>query len=220
MPGLNQDTHFKGNCNNNTTAAAKAKDSREKMRTQLAKELGISESEYMFCLCEAITIIIPIKVNPHKDSPNDPGIDYSGTVAVNCLLPIHLLNNKANRAVYEHLVGLGYTDQIPCTILFYSRKSLQTYEASMAKMYALLGTSEVEEKIFNAITNVEDDNSLNYCRIFDHPNVHSSLVRDLKQKYLDNNAELCIEVPRPYDMMVSYTLFCFESIHCLYESTI
>ena len=91
LPALGQKYQFK-------LPNTKEGDKHKLLQHKLASLLDIGDVEYEFFLTEAISIIIPIiipiNILPHRDKLNDGKNTKSGTVTLNCTLPISIITNK------------------------------------------------------------------------------------------------------------------------------
>jgi hypothetical protein len=200
MPSLDQENHFELP----DTVAGRA---RAELRSKLAKELGVSGEDVKFCRCEALSIIIPVIVRHHKDNPNDPKDGFSGTLTLNCTLPIEILENKHTIA---YLKLLGYTKTFPLSVVMYSRAVCRTYSNLKEHLNILLDMntnssrgkrSKFNEEIYKALTNTGADNDRSFIRIFDHQEKHEALIEQLSKKF-EEQGQNGVEVPFTYEAMV------------------
>ena len=122
MPALGQKYQFK-------LPNTKAGDKHKLLQHKLASLLDIGDVEYEFFLTEAISIIIPIiipfNILPHRDKLNDGKNTKSGTVTLNCTLPISIITNKK---VLELVKLLRNSTTFPSSIIFHSMEKLNEIE--------------------------------------------------------------------------------------------
>jgi hypothetical protein len=190
LPKLNQQHQFK-------LPNTKAGKSRSKLRHGLASLLHVGETDYDNFRVEAISIIIPIIVHPHTDSLNDStSKDHSGTITVNCSLPLNIVTNAT---LLKQLKSLGYTDTFPCSIILYARKCCGSFYKLMCTLQQLEQGSNVEEAIVESIEKKDEYNPRDYIgNIFNNHNIY----KDSFHKIEDTQGSGKVEIPYTYDIMV------------------
>jgi hypothetical protein len=178
---------------------------RAKLRWGFASSLFVPEKDNEYFPIEAISIIIPIIVGPHVDAMND-GVhsNQSGTLTVNCSLPINMIKNKI---LLKKLESIGYTDTFPCSIIFYTRKCCGTYYKFMCSLEKLGSGSNIEQVVVESIRKKKGMNTRDYIgNLFDdhdrayHNNLMERLEgirQDVKQEDIPR-----IQMPFTYDIMV------------------
>jgi len=190
LPALGQKDHFKLP---NTSAG----DARKKLRHELAALLGVEGLEYEFFLTEAISIIIPIIILPHRDKLNDGKTkNQSGTVTLNCTLPISIITDKK---VLELVKLLGYTTTFPCSIIFYGRGCCGSYFNFVEKCNEMEQGSKAEQAIVSCVRKTDVVDSRDYIgQLFNSSPCHYDTI---SAKLVEATPKM--EVSFKYDIMVS-----------------
>ena len=192
MPALGQKDHFKLP---NTNAGH----ARKTLRHELASLLGVGVHEYEYFLTEAISIIIPIIILPHRDKLNDGKTkNQSGTITLNCTLPMSIITNKQ---VLELLKLLGYTTTFPCSIIFYCRGCCGNYSNFVEKLNEMEQGSTAEQAIVACVRKADVVEPRDYIgQYFNSSPCHYDTIF---AKLVETTPK--IPVSFKYDIMVSLT---------------
>jgi len=190
LPALGQKDHFKLP---NTNAG----DARKILRHKLAALLGVEGLEYEFFLTEAISIIIPIIILPHRDKLNDGKTkNQSGTVTLNCTLPISIITNEK---ILELVKLLGYTTTFPCSIIFYGRGCCGNYFNFVEKCNEMEQGSKAEQAIVSCVRKTDVVDPRDYIgQLFNSSPCHYDTIF---AKLVETTPK--IPVTFKYDIMVS-----------------
>ena len=190
MPALGQKDHFK-------LPTTKAGDQRKLLRHKFASLLDVGDLEYEFFLTEAISIIIPIIILPHRDKMNDGKTKHqSGTVTLNCTLPISIITNKK---VLKFVKLLGYTTTFPCSIIFYGRGCCGNYFNFVEQLNEMEKGSKAEKAIVSCVRKTDVVDSRDYIgQLFNSsPGPYDSIFA----KLVETTPK--IPITFKYDIMVS-----------------
>ena len=168
------------------------------LRHKLASLLGVGGHQYEYFLTEAISIIIPIILLPHRDKLNDgTAKNQSGTVTLNCTLPISIITNKK---ILEIVKLLGYTTTFPCSIIFYGRGCCGNYLKFMEKLNDMEQGSKAEQAIVSCIRKTDVVDSRDYIgQLFNSSPCHYDTI---SAKLVEATPKM--EVSFKYDIMVSF----------------
>lgn len=195
MPELGQQQHFILDLDSDSGRE------RAKMRSILANTLNVGEDDMHAFRCEALSVIIPLSVMPHKDEQNDNQEGFCGTLTLNCSLPISILTNKR---LINHLRSSGFTDKFPFSVVLYSRKVCRTFY-NLRNSLSILSNTTFGRRVHEALINVSADNELNYIRLFDHAEIYERMIDKIKNSRsneMDRHKRGCVEVPSTYEAMV------------------
>ena len=123
LPEMGRENHFKLGCAETRTPQDKE---RQEMRNEFASKLNVYADDVAFVLVEGISVIIPLVVPPHKDLKNDWHKYFSGSICINCTVPLSSIQNESIRL---KLMSLGYTNDmpVPCCVILYSRRVCREY---------------------------------------------------------------------------------------------
>jgi hypothetical protein len=151
------------------------------LRREFAKSLHLDkEEDFSYFLAEAISIIIPIIVFPHRDGSNDTVENQSGTVTINCSLRTSIITNKHLKT---YLQNLGYIDTFPCSVIFYSRACCGTYYRRIRALSKLEKKSTIGKSIVSSVKIAQNRDEKDYIgRIFDNTEYLASIIRKMEGK--------------------------------------
>ena len=199
LPEIKQGDHFK-------LGLDVAGLARANLRQQLGKELGLCGEDLKHFLFEAISVIIPLLVKLHQDTPNDSGKNMSGTLTLNCTLPMDCLDDKTATLFKKQL---GFIYRFPCCVVFYTRSTVKSYSIKEPDLVKLENTSTLGRKIHEAIvatnTIITCTDSRSFIKIFDSPEALQKLNERISTSFHSNQNG--VEVPFRYEVMVSTIVF-------------
>ena len=187
---LGQEDHFK-------LPKTDAGHERKLLRHKFASLLDVEDLEYEFFLTEAVSIIIPIVILPHRDKLNDrTSKNQSGTVTLNCTLPIRIITNKK---VLKFVKLLGYTTTFPCSIIFYGRGCCGNYFNFQENLNEMEKGSKAEQAIVSCVRKTDVVDPRDYIgQLFNSSPRHYDTIF---AKLVETTPK--IPVTFKYDIMVS-----------------
>ena len=109
----------------------------KKMRDEMIQEFEIllgGKDHSLHFRIEGITIIIPLGLGPHRDSLNSVLEFMTSVLQINMFVP---MNNKTipggqSSVLWQWLELNGYSVNFPCSIILYSRRSVECYCQKMS----------------------------------------------------------------------------------------
>ena len=104
------------------------------MISEFKKMLG-GNSDIKHFRVEGITIVIPLSIGWHKDTLNCFVQGMTSVISINAKIPINerTIPSGPGSRLWIWLKQNGYTEFFPCSIILYSRKSVQSYCEKIAK---------------------------------------------------------------------------------------
>ncbi len=211
LPEMGRENDFKLGCPETRTPEDKE---RQEMRNEFASKLHVYADDAAYFLAEGISIIFPLVVRPHKDLKNDWHKYFSGTICINCMVPLSSIQNESIR---RKLISVGYTDKmhVPCCVVLYSRKVCREYFNLRTEIANLsVGRNEQLVKVVvDAMSDIRGERDY-IGNIFD---AADSLEVLNKRGWGGTDAESnVITLPSAYDIMSRWSCildFMFE-YHC------
>ena len=99
------------------------------------KEMMCGDSDIQNFRVEGITIVIPLSIGWHKDTLNCFIEGMTSVISMNAKIPLNekTIPSGPGSRLWIWLNENGYTDFFPCSIILYSRKSVQSYCLKIAK---------------------------------------------------------------------------------------
>lgn len=178
------------------------------------KEMMCGETELGNFRVEGITIVIPLSIGWHKDTLNCFIQGMTSVISINAKIPLNekTIPSGPGSRLWIWLNKNGYSDFFPCSIILYSRKSVQSYCLKIAKT-ELFAERDLVRKclkwaMLDRVKSVVDYRS----RIWNNDAFPNLFRKYSKKKKGSRFNGLMWSSPAAYDKTVSITLFAIFQI--------
>jgi hypothetical protein len=158
----------------------KAGAARFQLRRDFAKSLFVDEEEdFSYFLVEAISIIIPIIVYPHRDSSNDTTENQSGTVTINCSLNTNIITNNN----LKHTFRIWGISKPSHALLYFTVEHAVGLTLGELKLWEPWKENPIGKAIVSSIEILQNRNEKDYVgRIFDNTEYLAAIIRNMEER--------------------------------------